>query len=269
MEGYGEIELPAQLEHYRKQLGLSVLPSIIITPQQKSTALFDSKFSGYPYLPKNKNYPKDVNRQPMHLLAQINFTQFPHCPPFPTEGLLQFFISDTFDNQKAQIHDTFFQHFFKVRYFPTILGIDQLVTDFINLTKEKPINFPFSGEMFLTFSNKMEPVSAMDFRLKQFLNVLKLEQHFLSEDGRTIEEIYLEKYLGADHKIGGYPYFIHQDTRASSNLLRKFDTLLLQIISNNEQGIMWGDCGVLKFSINGEKLRQLDFSEIYLHAEQY
>ncbi|RKJ62569.1 DUF1963 domain-containing protein, partial [Butyricicoccus sp. 1XD8-22] len=59
------------------------------------------------------------------------------------------------------------------------------------------------------------------------------------------------------------------DTRKNSPFLRRFDTLLLQIVSNDEQNIMWGDSGVIKFFINQQKLINLDFSEIYFVTEQY
>ncbi|WP_449443775.1 DUF1963 domain-containing protein [Ureibacillus acetophenoni] len=51
--------------------------------------------------------------------------------------------------------------------------------------------------------------------------------------------------------------------------MRRFDTLLLQIISNDEENIMWGDSGIIKFFINKQKLLNLDFSDIYFIAEQY
>ena len=70
-------------------------------------------------------------------------------------------------------------------------------------------------------------------------------------------------------KMGGYPYFIGEDIRKNDLSRQTYDTLLLQIISDDELDIMWGDCGVLKFFINREKLEKLDFSDVLLFTEDY
>lgn len=267
MEIPKEIKLPFQLECFRKQLEPSALSVGLIHPFSRKTSLTESKFAGYPYLPKNRPLPKDLNGNFMNLLAQINFSQLSLDPPFPKQGILQFFISSTPYESTNQIHEQIFQHDFKVRYYPSILPENQLVQDF-PLVDMHP-KFPIQDEMALTFQNHIEPVSAMDYRLEQFLDIPLLEHQFKSEDGSTLEEFYFERFLGADHKIGGYPYFIETDPRKNSFFLKKFDTLLLQIISNDEHGIMWGDSGIIKFFINRGKLEILDFSDIYFHAEQY
>ena len=39
------------------------------------STLIESKLSGFPYLPKQKSYPKDIHGNYMNLLAQINFSE--------------------------------------------------------------------------------------------------------------------------------------------------------------------------------------------------
>ncbi len=130
-------------------------------------------------------------------------------------------------------------------------------------------SFPIGEEMALSFNTEMEPVSAMDYRIETYLKEPLSHYIATSNDERSIEDIYFEHFLGAEHKIGGYPYFIYEDTRKNSLFLRRFDTLLLQIISNDAEKIMWGDSGIIKFFINRQKLLNLDFSDIYFIAEQY
>ena len=72
------------------------------------------------------------------------------------------------------------------------------------------------------------------------------------------------------HRIGGYPCFEQDDPRDVTEGLRKYDTLLLQIVShtmpdasgNEETLIMFGDEGGCQFFIPREKLRARDFSDV-------
>lgn len=260
-----QFPFPSQLDGIRYRLEASVLNAVNIFPQNRKSNFTDSKFSGFPYLPKSRNYPKDIDGNNMLFLAQINFSQFDTIEPFPTEGILQFYISPVITNYL--VNEDIFQRYFKVRYFPNILPEEDLITDFSFLSKEILNNHAIKNEMTLIFKNTREPVSAMDYRLKNFISDYDLS--FPLEDGRTLEEFYFENYLGAEHKIGGYPYFIHNDSRKNSTLLKRYDTLLLQIVSDDEQEIMWGDSGILKFFINSKKLAKRDFSDIYFQAEQY
>jgi uncharacterized protein YwqG len=89
----------------------------------------------------------------------------------------------------------------------------------------------------------------------------------LNHDERDL--IYDENSYGG-HRIGGYPCFEQDDLRDSDYNLRKYDTLLLQIVSHtmpNSEGeeeelIMFGDCGGCQFFIPREKLRERDFSDV-------
>ena len=119
-------------------------------------------------------------------------------------------------------------------------------------------NFPINKELKLQFSTMIEPVSATDYRLSHYFNPSLLKEH-ISIDGRTFYDLYLEKFLSAEHKIGGYSYFIEKDFRENYVALQHYDTLLLQIVSNDEQGIMWGDSGVISFFINAKKLTAVGF----------
>ena len=261
------IYLPRELECFRNEIESSVVSSLWFTPTEGNPSLTDSKFAGYPYLPKSHLHPKDSNGEYMPLLAQINFAQFPHEPQFPKKGLLQFFLSHRFNQPLEKKVELLFQQDFKVRFFSTILEEHQLVHDFSHLNIDS--KFPIQKEMKLEFHQQREPVSASDYRREKLLQSSILENKFMSNDERTFEEIYFEKFLAAEHKLGGYPYFIEYDTRRDSAFVKKFDTLLFQIVSNDEQGIMYGDSGIIKFFINQQDLKNLDFSTVYLIAEQF
>lgn len=267
LETERQIALPHQLEAFRDKIQSSVIYTTLIAPSYVKPSLTDSKFAGSPYLPKTHTIPKDSDGNDMYLLAQINFSEVLTHPLFPKEGLIQFFISKKLCIMEDKVIELLLQQDFKVRFFPTILPQHQLVHDFSSLTICN--EFPIKCEMGLIYSPLFEPVSATDYRLENYLDLTFYDTSFISEDEWTFEDLYLKNFLAADHKIGGYPYFIESDTRKTSPLLKRFDTLLLQIVSNDEQGIMFKDTGVIKFFIHHKNLQNLDFTSIYLIAEQY
>ena len=61
---------------------------IILEPCSHLTAR-QSKIGGQPYLPLDAGYPRNPYRQPLTLLAQINFAEMSPLPGFPTSGILQ------------------------------------------------------------------------------------------------------------------------------------------------------------------------------------
>nr|WP_106781607.1 YwqG family protein [Lysinibacillus timonensis] len=262
------LDLPFELEIFRHRIESSILPSVQIAPHFQKTSILDSKFSGIPYLPKNYSYPKDLDGNNMFLLAQINFSQVQLGYPFPNHGLLQFFISPLICKRNSILEEHIFQHYFKVRYYSDIQIGNHFSEDFALFDKEI-WNFPIGNEMKLSFKHQIEPVSALDYRIDHFLQTPLAHYPAYFDNERTLEDVYLEHFLGAEHKIGGYPYFIHNDTRKRSPFFKRFDTLLLQIVSNDAHNIMWGDSGVVKFFINHQKLLNLDFTDVYLIADQY
>lgn len=257
------IKLPHQLECFRDKIESSAKNATIITPKHSNPSITKSKLAGYPYMPKSYLHPKDSDGDYMLLLAQINFSEMPPQFPFPNFGLLQFFISKKLCYWTEKKVELLFQQDFKVRYFPTILSNSNLVKDFTYL--ELIEHFPIQQEMGLSYKQIVEPVSATDYRREHYF---QLSDPFNIDDP-SLEDIYLKQFLAADHKIGGYPYFIESDTRKGSPLLEKFNTLLLQVVSNDEHGIMIGDTGVFKFFINDKKLQNFDFYSIYFVMEQY
>ena len=56
----------------------------------KNLPLTASKFGGVPYWLPETPYPVDENGDKLVLLAQINCSELPPLPDFPTTGLLQF-----------------------------------------------------------------------------------------------------------------------------------------------------------------------------------
>lgn len=262
-----DLNVPIELEKFHLNLLNSAIETAIITPGKWNLkpSMSSSKFAGAPYLPVGAVHPKDVRGRYMLLVAQINLSEVNIGEPFPSEGMLQFFISERcYEYSKLNTAE---KHFC-VRYYPSILTPSQLTEDFSYLATCDYAAFPIEKEQIIQFHSVTEPVSATDYRLAHFFNPSLFNQ-IITHDERSFKDVYLATYLSADHKIGGYPYFIEKDIREVSRELQQYDILLLQIISNDEHGIMWGDSGVMSFFINSDKLKQLDFSDIYFHTEDY
>ncbi|WP_369436361.1 YwqG family protein [Lysinibacillus fusiformis] len=255
--------LPKELETFRSEIEDTLLSAVIISPSKRSTSITESKFAGEPYLPYYQIYPKDITGEPMRLLAQINFAEMPTLQDFPTQGILQFFISSNIFANAAHYQEDIFQQFYKIRFYPTI-NTDIVAPSHETIVEASNDWFPISQELALQFHPEQEPVSALDYRAAQYLPNLKLNQ-----DDANLQETYLQHFLGAGAKIGGYAYFLEEDIRYESKLLQRYDVLLLQIDSNDEFGIMWADSGVGKFFINRERLLQEDFSDILFQWEHY
>ena len=261
------ISLSQQLESFRTVLEPSAIEYMKMSVSTKASSLTNSKLGGMPYLPKGETHPRDEKAEYMLLLAQVNFSEGIFPSPFPTEGLLQFFISPSAYEQTLKTGGILTPSYFHIRYFPTITT-EELVTDFTYLQHVQTHIFPIKEELPLSFSKKIEPVSATDYRLTNFISP-KLMEQFTKTEHHLFPDIYLQYFSGADMKTGGYPYFIGEDIRGNYPSLQTYDTLLLQILSDDEIDIMWGDCGVIKFFINRDKLERLDFSDVLLFTEDY
>ena len=258
-------------------------PMIKISLSDDKPNLFQSKFGGIPYLPKDKETPKDKKERQFTLLAQINIEELPKNNIYPMkEGILQFWILN--DDVLGLDYDTNLGDGYKVVYYNKI---DKSVTEEEVLEKYKPYEdedsyFPVEGEFSLSFklTDGYFSDSNDDFReivdkeMKKFhlenkekyKEILKIydDEKFLSywdiwdilEEDKEIGK----KLFEAGHKIGGFPNFTQSDVREIGD----YEILLLQIDSEGTEKneIMWGDCGIANFFIREKDLKELNFDEV-------
>lgn len=219
------------------------------------------------------DYPVDKNGNKLHLLAQINFDQFPVKQPLPQSGLLQFFIADDNDDVfGADFDHPDVQSGFRVVYHRTI---DPSVTP----EQVSALGVPTHADVecspvFREVAVRMEKtVACMGLEDYKFEGLAKqLVKELFSED---VGDQNLYRYLGSDdfdylceqrqpigHHLLGYPYFTQYDPRPEDS---PYDTLLFQVDSDmvdHEDVTLWGDCGVANFFINRRDLENLDFSRV-------
>lgn len=90
---------------------------------QEPFAITDSHLGGTPYVPKGRQIPTDNDGNQLWLCAQINFSQIPQIENFPSEGILQIFLSD-FDCDGGfglySAENGIIQGDWRMVYYPTI-----------------------------------------------------------------------------------------------------------------------------------------------------
>jgi len=255
--------------------------------------LWQSKFFGQPYLLKDQKYPTDNNGNNLYLLAQFDFYEIPNSPPFPKQGLLQFWISDN-DLYGLNFADRTKQDKFKVIYHKEIhKNPEKLMQDFSFLPtlgkesdwiicedqKKNTDKYKYKSpgnptEYSLDFKLDTMPITSCDkYFYKLFESDFKNaenkfddfnEYEFMDEYDKKYDKKY-DKHLNryASHIIGGYPDFTQEDPRGDGEEYLKQNILLFQMDSDITNEIMWGDMGIANFFINQEDLAKLDFSNVF------
>ncbi len=224
-------------------------PCIKIILIEKELSVFDSKVGGYGYIPPSGNVPCDEEGNQFRLLAQIRCEEV-DFPPFPHSGLLQFWISNSPENELygCDLSEPTKQKNFRICYYPEL---NETIPEQEIIAKYKPIpeedeEFPVYGEFGM-----------------QFLKDRSLYfdwENMEDEDYEKIEDELSELH----HQIGGFPYFTQADPRPENSA---YQFLLFQLDSeyfpSAAHEIAWGDCGIGNFFIDPEKLRNLDFSDVW------
>jgi uncharacterized protein YwqG len=274
-----ELKLPKELEPLRDKIEATRQDyvKLIYTPcADEDLSLTQSKMGGYPYMPPNFEYPLDVQGKKMILIAQINFAEVPPLENFPTEGILQFFITN---NDRLGMHDEYkegvlTQKHFRVLYHPTIDARqpESVLTDI-------PTSSPANAAIFvtqacaLTFEKKTEFVPAHGFDAKLCFGGYDLEEYISEElfpelDYQEVEEL-SEQYKAAngeeflDDTLGGYAYVIQGDIRNyHKSHLRNYQQLL-QMSTQRQAGILhFASAASAHLFIAPEDLKKCDFSKV-------
>lgn len=217
----------------------------------KPSRPWKSKIGGMPFLPIEYDYPKDNDGAPLHLLAQINFSDIPTLSPFPRHGILQFYFKDDdcFGNNGSNTE----QDDFRLIYIPEFeAGMKVHNLDNLPLPEEAP--FDPREEFALGFSFERMPLTESDFRFER--DFMSLFEDY--KDMGEFRDAYSVISCGQSHRMGGYPFCVQGDPREGK--AEDLDTLLLQL--NSEDGISFGDGGSAQFFISEEALKNCDFSRV-------
>ena len=250
--------IPASLASIRNDL-LTTRQAFIRAKSQpaRATSLWESKVGGMPYLPKGMDWPADPNGKELFFLAQLNFADMPPLAPFPTSGMVQFYIMDDdlygMDFDDGEVQDTF-----RVLYHSAVVrNHSQLQTDFPPLRDYDELLPHHPDESYpLVFSLEEELMSMTDYQFSQRFGG-DFFQKFGDKEWDVAEQF--NKAIRSDgHKIGGYAYFTQDDPRRPEDPM----LLLLQLDSDEVMDLMWGDMGVGHFFIREKDLAARNFSRV-------
>lgn len=235
--------------------------------------IFDSKFGGIPYWDFSKEFPTDSKGIKLNLLAQINFEkQKFNDDRFPQKGILQFYISSNDDIYGMNFDEQDKQTDWRVIYHENVnyeITDEEVKNNGVKTFKDASSEHyvPFNETYKITFKAIEDATNCYDEKfnpivakiLKDKFNVV-VEENKVSDYLEQIDEKYYEKFETWGHKLLGYPAFTQSDPRDYNKEYSKYDTLLLQIDTDDD--IMWGDSGVANFFINKEDLESKNFNNI-------
>jgi uncharacterized protein YwqG len=214
----------------------------------------------------------------LFLLAQLNLAQLPPLAGFPTKGIIQFFIA------AGDTHGMDFADFTQgaghaVLYWPDAPAVN----DGLDYHPDTPdlaapiadLAVPFVTQRAVKLVGEVSPtaLSLADFRFAS-----QADRLVMTEPGRwpvleawrrapanaALSPADLEDDSARGHRLGGHPWFTVDDPR-SRPVYTGFTTLLLQLDTDDEAGLAWGERGVCHFFIEPERLAALDFSCVLYH----
>lgn len=119
------------------------------------------------------------------------------------------------------------------------------------------IKFKITEEVMNCYDEKFSSIVARILNDKFNVTV---EENKVNDYLEQIDEKYYERFQTWGHKLLGYPAFTQSDPRDYNKEYNKYDTLLLQIDTDDD--IMWGDCGVANFFVNKKDLENMNFNNI-------
>ncbi|MEM1214447.1 MAG: DUF1963 domain-containing protein [Bacteroidota bacterium] len=190
------------------------------------------------YWPLAKTWPTDEQGRPLFGLLQLNLAELPHLPDLPAQGMLQFFISDdAFWGANPVAHQQA-QRNYRVVYHPTNRPeAEPLRTDFSFLPEF--VDLPLRTTTRQAISGQLErmPMPPEDVRFPRVLGDLFAA---LGDAQWDVLRQYRQAIGTVGHRLGGYPGFAQEDTRQGNPL----PELLLQLDSDPDAELMWGDYGV-------------------------
>lgn len=252
LKDINEAPLPDVLTPYRERITKTERSMIAIgIENQPPDDLLASRIGGLPWWPAAKPYPRDGKGKPLYLLVQINFAEVPPLEPFPSSGLLQFFIG-TDDLYGCDVDNPRKSEGFACVYHEAVDGRALDDFSFLNIRDGiLPMHEPLSARRLVFEVGKM-PVDCSDYRFEKLLPEL-------SED-ETLRDAYCEFVMPPAVRLGGYPTFTQTDPRYWPTGADLGEFTLLTV--DTTDGIMWGDSGVAQFFMHEQDLCRRDFSKV-------
>ena len=243
---------------------LSLPTALLSIGEPVTPSVLGSYIGGQVFLPEGELWPTSSDGQKLTFLAQIDFSEMPNLPDFPERGMLQFFIGrdDLFGAKFEELE----KGDFKLLWRPQASAQGALHES------------PRTEEDCTPISNKLHNqarrlvASAASMTPSTFNLITESFQPNLMrcEDAERLTD-FIEKRTAdtnTRHHTGGYADFTQDDFRKDAKY-KDYSHVLLQLWSENDSSLMWGDMGQANFMITRKDLLARDFSRVTFHWDCY
>lgn len=221
----------AQLEELLKPLLIPVTRIITTSANLPDyNTQLKSHFGGHPYFNEGEEWPKSSNGRPLEFVFQV-FNQPGFALPDNIK-LLQFY----FDFEEFPYETAGEGWLIKIYNSDDWSGIKYI---------EKPQGLTECKYCDITFENGYT-LPCMDTIIDSYTNIDELLNAVSPDDPWDVYDSIRKKLTGyseGGHQLGGHPTWIQYDETPVDDAGNK-SQLLLQVDSDDNAGLMWGDAGL-------------------------
>ncbi|HWA96506.1 MAG TPA: YwqG family protein [Terracidiphilus sp.] len=212
-----------------------------------------TRLGGTPNMPENITWPTRKSGDPHSFLAQLDLAELGTCDgvPLPSRGSLFFFCDAEYLPERSDPDDV--KDGIKVIYSSTSLSENVLRTP------------PGLNEEYVFKSYSLKPTPDLTAPAQDLWEIecLDLSDAESSAYGELFAQVCAND--GSIHRIGGYPNQVQFNQLTGTDDAGATDwRLLLQLDSENDAGMMWGDLGKLYFMIREHDLKSLSFEKTWM-----
>lgn len=257
--------LPPELEEYKENILNSIKPYIKIKVDEINETENTNKLWWIPTNIIYKDYPKDKNWNFMLFLGQIDFSTISQLMNYPSEWILQFYISTNnlywlnFDNQESSD--------IVVKYFDNHEQIIKLNDDEVEIIMKNiqwVNNIPFSHyPVVFKLEFKESFMIPTCYDTLEFQNIWIENEDHIELFMEFAQNIY---WNTPHHQIWWIPYFTQSEIRSNTDQI-----LLFQIDSQQNKKWEWDiirwDVWVMNFFINKTDLKNKRFNKILYNRD--
>lgn len=246
----------------------------------EKASVYSSKIGGVPYMPKEYDYPCSKNGTPLRLLCQLNFAKLPHMEPFPKDGILQIFISDS---GKLDLLDYFGteteQDNFRVIYHESIIRKESELKSAGEMPSFDSTAFPAVRERVLIPAQPKPGIpSCLDFRFDEAVLEFAKKYRLCPKNAESLNDIkndaaeplYRKFSYEGFTGIGGSGSFLERDPRDEKYrdcLCCLFRLSDIEETCPEDEEIYTKADGAFQFFISYEDLKNKNFSRVLYDCE--
>lgn len=261
------------LDAFQERHEASLTHTLIADKTLPPDAPLASRVGGRPFWPAGEPWPTRADGTPLHFLAQVHFADAPRLDPFPTEGLLQFFV-DGHDDVYGVNYDNPLAGAYAVVYRPDPTPSDDAgaFPDGAGPIEAAPFT-PVTAPCGLAFDRYREYVPMDDVHFEAYMDGF-VDALWARDDAIDVEMDFNDAFSAHFVKVGGYGSFVQDDPRRDDDFA-VYDTLLFQLPSGSgpeggslgpyERQIDWGGGGLAHFFIPADDLADRDFRRTAFH----